>query len=143
MLFDTPASGFEAEIGKDRNRGKFEGPVTAAERDIDPGVPEADDVRPAVAGQVGEQARVPIDQPSSGLQAEISHDRDGRIAEAPVSLAERDIDPGITEPDHVRSASRRGCCATRHPPATKPKSWMASRGKSKVPSPLPSATQTP
>src|SRR5439155_17236742 len=55
VLVDVPAARLFAEVGEDE-LGGAERAVAVAERYIDPGVAEADDVGPAVAPEVCEEA---------------------------------------------------------------------------------------
>ena len=76
MFLDPPAASLEAEVGQ-HGPGRAERPIAVAERDIHPGVAEADDIGAAVAGDVGEEARVLVHPPAAGLEAEIVDHRTG------------------------------------------------------------------
>src|SRR4051812_49119820 len=65
-----PPAGVVAEVRHDHRR-RLEGAVAVVERDPAPGVAEADDVRPPVARQVGEEAGVFLAPPPAGVVAEV------------------------------------------------------------------------
>ncbi len=64
VLLHPPTTGFEPEVRQHELRIGEES-ATIAEGRPHSGVAEADDVRAAFTGDVGEEARVPIDQPSA------------------------------------------------------------------------------
>src|SRR6266568_6145920 len=105
MLVDAPATRIEAEIVDHGHRREVEGPVAFADRDIDAGIAEADDVGAAVASHVGKKARMLVDAPATRIEAEIVDHGHRREVEGPVAFAERDIDAGIAETDDVDAAS--------------------------------------
>ena len=72
MLVDTPSARVVAEVGEHHLWG-LEGPIAVVERDPDAGVAEADDVRPAVARQIGQEARMALDTPPAGGVAEVAN----------------------------------------------------------------------
>ena len=74
MFVDLPAAGVEAEVVEHGDGLELEAAVAVAERDVDAGVAEADDVGAPVAGDVGEQAWVFVDAPAAGLVAEVVDD---------------------------------------------------------------------
>src|ERR1039457_4233944 len=106
VLLHMPTSGFVTEV---RDHGLWlegESSVAVAERNVDAGVSEADDVRAAVAGQVGQEARVLLYTPCSGYVTEV-RDHELRVLKRSVAVAERDVDPAISESDNVRAAVAR------------------------------------
>src|ERR1039457_5562921 len=106
VLLHMPTSGFVTEV---RDHGLWlegESSVAVAERNVDAGVSEADDVRAAVAGQVGQEARVLLYTPCSGYVTEV-RDHELRVLKSSVAVAERDVDPAISESDNVRAAVAR------------------------------------
>jgi hypothetical protein len=111
MPVDTPATSLVAEV-RDDQPWCLEGPITVVERDPDPCVSEPDNIRPSVAGQVGEEARVPFDPPAAGHIAECGNHEVGGL-EGPVAVIEGTPDPCVSEPDNIR-----GCRSTRQPPAS-------------------------
>ena len=96
MFLDPPAAGVIAEIGDHHLRGG-EGSVRLRARHPDPGIAEADDVGPAVAGGVGHEARMFLDPPAAGVIAEIA-DHHLRGEECSVRLSR-----AIPRPRHRRS----------------------------------------
>src|SRR5215208_3806622 len=68
---------------------------------MDPGVSEADDVRPTIARQVGEEAWVSFDPPGSSLVTEAVDDP-LQALEGAVAVASCDVDPAVSEADDVR-----------------------------------------
>ena len=102
MLVDSPAL-VVAEV-VENEPGLLEGAVAVGQRDVDPGVAEADDVGAAVAGDVGDEAGVPVDLPAAGLGAEVVDGRHGRVGEGAVSVGEGDVDAGVAEADDVGAA---------------------------------------
>ena len=102
MLVHAPAAGFEAEVGEHELR-RLERPVAVAQRRPHAGVAEADDVGPAVAGDVGEEARVLLDPPTAGLEPEVRQ-HELWIGEESAALAERRPHSGVPEPDDVGAA---------------------------------------
>ena len=76
MLFDGSRV-LEAEV-RDHEQGPLgEAAAAVGQGDQDAGVAEADDVGAAVAGDVGEEAGVPVDLPAAGLGAEVVDGRPG------------------------------------------------------------------
>src|SRR5690606_11371617 len=73
MSVHPPAAGFETEVGEHGLRLVTEAAVAIAQRHVHAGVAEADDVRPADAADVGEEARVPVHAPAAGFEAEVGH----------------------------------------------------------------------
>ncbi len=103
VLVDAPAAGLVAEVVEDELGGR-EGAVAVAERDVDAGVAEADDVGAPVAGDVGQEAWVFVDLPAAGVEAEVVEHGDGLELEAAVAVAECDVDAGVAEADDVGAA---------------------------------------
>src|SRR5918994_2189700 len=71
MPLDTPAPGDIAEAIIDNLLHRLEGTVAVVERDVDPVVSEAHDVRTTVARQISEEAGMPLDTPAPGDITEI------------------------------------------------------------------------
>src|SRR5919205_3630096 len=85
-----PGSGCVAEV-RCAELGGTEAAAPVPDRCSHADIAEADYVRSAVTGQVGEEARVPVDPPASGEVAEVRDGERGR-AEGPVAVVERDVD---------------------------------------------------
>ena len=102
MHVDTPASGVVGEV-RDHHLWWLEGAVAVIERDPDPGVSKADDVRAAVAREIGEETRVLINPPAPSVIAEIRNHKLWRL-EGAIAVVERDPDPRASEADDVRAA---------------------------------------
>ena len=100
MLVHAPAL-VEAELGLHELR-RLEGAVAVAQRRPYAGVAEADDVRLAVAGDVGQEARVLVDAPAL-VEAELRLHELRRL-EGAVAVAERRPYAGVAEADDVRLA---------------------------------------
>ena len=120
VFVGAPAAGLVAEVVEDELRGG-EGAVAVAERDVDAGVAEADDVGAAVTGDVGQEARVPVDTPTTRLDAEIRQD-DARLGERPVAVAQRRPDAAFAEADDVRAPVARDVGEESGAPLHKPAS---------------------
>jgi hypothetical protein len=104
VALDAPAAGVVAEV-VDHPLDRPEAAVAVAERDVDAGAPEADDVGPPVAGDVGEEAGVALDAPATGVVAEVvDHPLDP--LGAAVAVAERHVDADAPEADDVRDLGR-------------------------------------
>ena len=67
-------------------------------------VAEADDVGPAIAVEIDDEARVPIDPPASRLVPEVG-DHDLRILKTAVAVAERGPHAAVAEADDVGKAA--------------------------------------
>ena len=120
MLVDPPAAGLEAEVGEHELR-RLERAVAVAERDLHAGVAEADDVGPAVAGDVGQEPRVLVDPPAAALTPKSSSTNCAgwNVPSPLLSAVHTPASPKPTmsaRPSPVRSARNRGCCSTRQPP---------------------------
>src|SRR5262249_41108924 len=102
-LVDPPAAGIEAKVVDDRYRLESERAVAVAQCDIDAVVAEADNVRAAFCSHVREKARVLVDAPASGFEAEVRKHKLRRL-ERTVAVAQSDIDACIAEPNDVRAA---------------------------------------
>ena len=102
VLVDPPAAGVVAEVG-DTSCGALKVPSAVGARDLDAGVAEADDVGAAVAGDVGQEARVLVDAPAAGVVAEVGDDQLRRV-EGAVGVGARDLDAGVAEADDVGAA---------------------------------------
>src|SRR5690606_14967811 len=102
MPVDAPAPGDVAEILEHGHGREPEAAVAVAERHVDAGIAEPDDVRAAVAVDVGEEAGMPVDAPSL-LIAEIREHEGGRV-EGAAARGARDPDPGLAEADDVGAA---------------------------------------
>src|SRR5207247_5751875 len=96
VLVDAPA-GVVAKVGDDKLH-RLEGAVPVAERDVNAGVAEADDVEAAVARHVGKEARVPIDMPAAAFEPEVRKDEADRL-ECAVPVTERDVYAGAAGAD--------------------------------------------
>ena len=103
MLVDAPAAGSKPKSAI-TNRREAERAVAVAERDIDAGVAEADDVGAAVAGDVGEEARMLVDPPAAGSKPKSVMTGTGVKCERAVAVAERDVHAGVAEADDVGAA---------------------------------------
>src|SRR5690242_7479500 len=103
MLVDPPASGIEAEIVDGRYRLEIERSIAVGERDVDAVVAEPDDVLATVASDVGEKAWMPVDAPSSSIEAQVVDDRYRLEVERAVAVAQRDVEPVVAESDDVRA----------------------------------------
>ena len=102
VLVDAPAAGLEAEVGEHELR-RLERAVAVAQRRPHAGVAEADDVGPAVAGDVGQEARMLVDPPAAGLEAEVGEHEPRRLERA-VAVAQRRPHAGVAEADDVGAA---------------------------------------
>ena len=102
VLFDTPAPDIITEVPDDQLRC-LAGAVAVVERDIDPSVSEADDVRTAITGQISKEARMPVNTPPPCVITEVPDDQ-LRCLEGAVAVVERDINPSVSEADNVRTA---------------------------------------
>ncbi len=148
VLVHPPAACFEAEVCQHELR-RLERAVAVAERRPHAGVAEADDVGLAVAGDVGQEARVLVDAPAACFEARSLPARTAapgtcrRRCSAPSTRRHRRSRRCRPRPSPVMSARKRGCLSTRQPPASKPKSASTNCGAWKVPSPLLSAVHTP
>src|SRR3984893_10626923 len=103
MALDPPPAG-EAHIAEVRDRPR-DWPVRAGclrQRDVDARVTEANDVRPAVTGGVGEETRMLVDLPAL-ISAEIRDD-EFHWSERSVGLRDRAVDARVTEANDVRPA---------------------------------------
>ncbi len=96
-LLDDRA-GVQAEVGEHEGR-RLERAVAVAERRPDAGVAEADDVGPAVAGEVGEEARMAARRASPGRSR--SRRATSLRAERAVAVVDSDPDAGVAEADDV------------------------------------------
>src|SRR5437763_516998 len=98
MLVDAPSASLVAEVGKHKRR-RSERAVAVAERGVDAGIAECDDVGAAAPSKVGEHARMLVDAPAAGDVAEIreheSHESKRavrlRFPKVRVGAAERDV----------------------------------------------------
>src|SRR5260370_1066098 len=75
--------------------------VAVAERGPDTVVAKSHDVRAAVRGQVGEQARMSINEPEAGPNTEVRNDEQW-LSKRAVAVAERGPHAVFSEPDDVR-----------------------------------------
>ena len=120
MLLHPPATGLEAEVRQHELR-RLERPVAIAQRRPHPGIAEAHDVGPAVAGDVGEEARMLLHPPAAGLEAEVRQHELRRLERA-VAVAQRRPHPGIAEAHDVGPAVAgdvgQEARVLLHPPAT-------------------------
>ena len=66
MLVDAPAAGFEAEVGEHGTRRAVNVPSPLLSATYTPASPKPDDVGTAVAGDVGDEARMLVDAPAAG-----------------------------------------------------------------------------
>ena len=88
-----------------------------------PASPKPDDVGPAVAGQVGEEAGVLLDPPAAGVVGEVVDHLLSVAWKVPLPLFSATHTPASpnptmsARPSPVRSARKRGCFSTRQPPA--------------------------
>ena len=67
MLLDAPPARLVAEVGEHETCGPSNVPFGLLSAVQTPASPKPDDVRPSVAGQVGEQARMLLDSPEPGV----------------------------------------------------------------------------
>jgi hypothetical protein len=103
MLVDAPAF-VVTEVA--RARRPTETAVAVAERDVDAVVAETDDVSPAVAGQVGQEAQVPIDLPITRLDTKSVVGAAGDLHDPVATNVQRHPHPIIAEPDDVTASVR-------------------------------------
>ena len=137
----------EPEVGQHELR-RLERAVAVAQRHPDAVVAEADDVGAAVAGDVGEEARMFVHAPAAGVGPK-SSSTGPRQPERAVAVAQRDEDAVSPKPTMsgpaVAARCRRGSAgacrrASRH--RTRGRRARTSAA-AKVPSPLLSAVHTP
>src|SRR6266436_2449476 len=83
----------EAKIRKHEPR-RFKRSVTIGQRDVHAGIAKPDDIRTPDATQVREKARMLVDSPPAGFEAEVG-DHEPRLLERTIALAERDVDSRI------------------------------------------------
>src|SRR5262245_3281828 len=74
--------------------------------DVDAGVAEPDDVRPAVTRRVGQEPRMLVHAPAPRVVAEVGGQAPWR-RELAVGALSRHVDAGVAEPDDVRPAVTR------------------------------------
>src|SRR5207248_2030582 len=70
VAVDAPATSLISEIRKRRHGRVIEGAVSSTERHIDSGIPEPNDVRASIAGDIGKRAGMAVDAPATRLVAE-------------------------------------------------------------------------
>ena len=137
----------EAEVCQHELR-RLERAVAVAERRPHAGVAEADDVGAAVAGDVGQEARVLVDAPAPASKPR-SASTNLRCLERAVAVAERRPHAGVAEADDVGAAVAgdvgQEARVLLHPPAlaSKPRSASTNCAAWNEPSPLLSAVHTP
>src|SRR5262250_981462 len=102
MLLDTPCAGLISEAGEDQVRF-LEGAVAVAKRGPHPVISEGDNVCTAIAGEVGEEARMLLDTPYPGLITETFVD-EVWVLKGAVVVAERGPHPVISKDDNARTA---------------------------------------
>ncbi len=102
VFLGPPAARVVAEVLDDEPRA-LERAVAVVEGHPHPGVSEPDDVRTAVAGEVGEKARMLLHPPTARHVAEVLHDELGTL-EGAVAVAQRHPDALVAEADDVRAA---------------------------------------
>jgi hypothetical protein len=120
MLVDTPPSGVISEV-RHHHLWRLKSAFAVVARDPHSGVSEAHDVGTAIA-EVGEEAWMPVNTPAPGVISEVLDHHLWRLKGA-VAVVEGDPHSGVSEAHNVgtaiavRSARKRGCWSTRHPPA--------------------------
>ncbi len=98
MLVDTPTARLVPEVIDDE-LGALEGSVAVTERDIDPGIPEADDVGKAALGDRCDEPGMLVDLPAARPIAKVGQDKPWRCIERPSRATERRPDTGVAEAD--------------------------------------------
>src|SRR5262245_47223095 len=86
MFVDAPTAGIKAKVVDDGNGREVERAVALAERDEHAVIAEPDDVNAADAADIGEEPRVLVDPPATGVEPEIANDRHRREVERAVAL---------------------------------------------------------
>ena len=106
VLLDPPSSSFITEI-RQNEVWILKGAVSVAECNPHPIVSEANNVRTAITSEIGEEARMLVDAPSTGrVCAPITEIRQNEvwILKGAVSVSECSPHPSVSEANNVRTA---------------------------------------